>query len=175
MPGSVPVFSVWKEKTCSWVNMLWNVNSLHDNSPVSSFRLSSAGRTLGRLKGGRRLIRVINQKRINPNFLGLAGLKCSRGRTGDDLKAVFFPKHGTVRGVSSHLLFMALLKDRLKYIEKRHWITFSIPLSFTWVKGSMWADPVGQMCGRCRPYRSAAPGRFARLCYIRSYRKRGEE
>lgn len=97
MPGSVPVFSVWKEKTCSWVNMLWNVNSLHDNSPVSSFRLSSAGRTLGRLKGGRRLIRVIKQKRINPNFLGLAGLKCSRGRTEDDLKAVSFPKHGTVR------------------------------------------------------------------------------
>lgn len=31
------------EKSWSWVNMLWNVNCLHDNSPVSSFRLSSAG------------------------------------------------------------------------------------------------------------------------------------
>lgn len=51
-----PCFLFGKKKTCSWVNMLWNVNSLHDNSPVSSFRLSSAGRTLGRLKGGRPLI-----------------------------------------------------------------------------------------------------------------------
>lgn len=42
-----------KKKSCSWVNMLWNVNSLHDNSPVSSFWLSSAGRTLGQLNGGR--------------------------------------------------------------------------------------------------------------------------
>lgn len=31
------------EKSWSWVNMLWNVNCLHDNSPVSSFRLSSSG------------------------------------------------------------------------------------------------------------------------------------
>lgn len=55
----------------------------------------------------------------------------------------------------------------LKYIEKSHWITFSIPCVFEFHvdKGSVWADPVGQMCGRCRPYRSAARGRFARVLY----------
>ncbi|CAB1442544.1 unnamed protein product [Pleuronectes platessa] len=34
------------EESWSRVNMLWNVNCLHDNSPVSSFRLWSSGPTL---------------------------------------------------------------------------------------------------------------------------------
>lgn len=36
---------VWRllEKSWSRVNIVWNVNCLHDNSPVSSFRLSSVG------------------------------------------------------------------------------------------------------------------------------------
>lgn len=43
MPAlSFCVRAFWK-KSWSWVNMLWNANCLHDNSPVSSFRLSSAG------------------------------------------------------------------------------------------------------------------------------------
>lgn len=33
------------------------------------------------------------------------------------------------------------------------------------MKGSVWADPVGQMCDRCRTYRSAARGRFTLVLY----------
>lgn len=47
--------------------------------------------------------------------------------------------------------------------QKRRWVLFSRPWCVRVsprMKGSVWADPAGQMCDRCRPYRSAAPGRF---------------
>lgn len=40
------VRAFWK-KSWSWVNMLWNVNCLHDNSPVSSFSFHPQGACWG--------------------------------------------------------------------------------------------------------------------------------
>lgn len=45
---------------------------------------------------------------------------------------------------------------------------FPVPRVFEFpprMKGSVWADPAGQMCDRCRPYRSAAPGRLTLAFY----------
>lgn len=53
--------------------------------------------------------------------------------------------------------------------KKKKAVEFYFPslvyLSFPRMNGSVWAEPVGQMCDRCRPYRSAARGRFTLVVY----------